>query len=135
MHHLRFAMGSFGLLALFALLAGPISVLAADPGDPAEAFRQTDRNRDGYVDRGEFQQRAVELFFFADADRDGRATAADLDRVTLDPGGSAAADRDGDGWISLPEFLELRLARFRGADADGDGRLSRAEVEASYAAR
>ena len=116
--------------AVVVALAGALPAAGADSLQAAAAFREAD----GYIDRGEFHERAVELFFFADADRDGAASAAELGRVSLDPEGCAAADRDGDGRISLPEFVELRFAGYRAADRDGDGRLSAAEVEASYAA-
>jgi Ca2+-binding EF-hand superfamily protein len=123
----------------------PIAVLAAAfllwaladaaPAAAAEAtedFAVTDRNSDGFIDRGEFHQRMVELFFFADGDRDGRLVPAELPRV--DKGVFSAADRNGDGALSLTEFTEARAVDFGQADTDGDGLLSRAEVDAVSAA-
>lgn len=109
------------------LLAG---IVGAPPAlaDAEEDFAITDRNSDGFIDRGEFHQRMVELFFFADADRDGRLVPAEL------PGVPAAvfrgADRDGNGSLSLAEFTQARAVDFGQVDRDGDGLLSRAEVDA-----
>jgi Ca2+-binding EF-hand superfamily protein len=109
-------------------------ILAAGAGassahaDPGEDFAITDRNSDGFVDRGEFHQRMVELFFFADADQDGRLVPAELPRVP--PGVFGNADRNGDGALSLAEFTEARAIDFGQADVNRDGLLSRVEVNA-----
>lgn len=105
---------------------GPAGPAAADAG---EDFAITDRNSDGFVDKGEFHDRMVELFFFMDADRDGRLVPAELPAVPKEV--FAGADRDGDGVLSLTEFTEARAHDFARADADGDGLLSRAEAEAA----
>jgi len=105
-------------------------VVGAPPAlaDAEEDFAITDRNSDGFIDRGEFHQRMVELFFFADADRDGRLVPAELPVVPAAV--FRGADRDGNGSLSLAEFTQARAVDFGQVDRDGDGRLSRAEVDA-----
>ena len=39
---------------------------AARKSDPRAAFAESDLNRDGVIDRGEFQTRMVEVFYAAD---------------------------------------------------------------------
>jgi hypothetical protein len=117
------------VLGLALLIQGAAGVAAA-AAEPGEDFAITDRNSDGFVDRGEFYDRMVEQFFFADANRDGRLVPAELPGVP--PAVFKGADRDGDGILSLTEFTEARGADFDRADADKDGLLSRVEAEASY---
>jgi len=113
------------LFLLAAFVAGASPAAAADA---EQAFTITDRNSDGFIDRGEFYQRMVEVFFFADRNRDGRLEPAELPGVP--PEIFKAADRNHDGVLSLAEFTEARAIDFNQADRNGDGLLSRAEVEA-----
>lgn len=115
------------ILAAALLLAGAFGAGRA-LADTAEDFAITDRNSDGFIDRGEFHQRMVELFFFVDADRDGRLVPAELPGVPADV--FRGADRDGDGVLSLAEFTQARAVDFGQADSNGDGLLSRIEVDA-----
>lgn len=115
------------ILAAALLLAGAFGGARA-AADTGEDFAITDRNSDGFIDRGEFHQRMVELFFFADADRDGRLVPAELPGVPTDV--FRRADRDGDGVLSLAEFTQARAVDFGQADSNGDGLLSRIEVDA-----
>jgi Ca2+-binding EF-hand superfamily protein len=109
------------------LLAG---VAGAPPAlaDAEEDFALTDRNSNGFIDKGEFHQRMVELFFFADTDRDGRLVPAELRGVPAEV--FRGADRNSDGSLSLIEFTEARAVDFGQVDRDGDGLLSRQEVDA-----
>lgn len=116
-----------GSTAAVLLLAGAVGAPPA-LADAQADFTITDRNSDGFIDKGEFHQRMVELFFFADADRDGRLLPVELPGVPA--GVFRGADRDGDGSLSLAEFTEARAADFGQVDRDGDGLLSRAEVDA-----
>lgn len=121
---LRSAPAILVVALLWTGVFGAARVLA----DAGEDFAITDRNSDGFVDRGEFHQRMVELFFFADADRDGRLVPAELPGVSAEVFGGA--DRDGNGVLSLAEFTQARAVDFGQADSNGDGLLSRIEVDA-----
>lgn len=97
------------------------------PADPRAAFAAADRNRDGEIDRDEFEQRIIQIFYFADSDRDGfvkngQLAVFDEDRLF------ETADVDHDSRLSLAEFLEARSKNFREADTDGSGTLSLEEV-------
>jgi EF hand len=116
------------LLAAALLLPGGAAA-PARAAEQGEDFAITDRNSDGFIDRGEFYERMVEQFFFADANRDGKLVPAELPGVPSEV--FKGADRDGDGALSLPEFTEAREADFEHADANRDGLLSRDEAEAA----
>jgi hypothetical protein len=124
----RFALPS--IYVAFAALAMPAAVVPApvSAADPDAAFAISDRNSDGFIDRGEFHQRMVEVFFFTDRNRDGRLVPAELPGVP--EAVFKAADRNGDGTLGLGEFTQARTVDFNQADRDGDGLLSRAEAEA-----
>ena len=116
------------VLTVLALWGAGLPAGPAAAANLGEDFAITDRNSDGFIDRGEFHQRVVEAFFFADVDRNGWLTARELPRVAPDI--FKGADRNGDGVLGMTEFTEARGLDFRQADANGDGLLSRAEVEA-----
>ena len=116
------------LLALPALADSP----AKKPEDPKQAFAETDKNGDGYVDREEFQERVVEIFYAADRDKDGYLTQEELVAAVEFPKDFAHADKNGDGRISLYEFIEVRFHTFDEVDTNHDGLLSLDEVMATY---
>jgi Ca2+-binding EF-hand superfamily protein len=123
------------LLALLALSAGP--ALAEEPApakkhDPRAAFTETDKNQDGKIDREEFHQRVMEIFFFGDRDKDGYMTREELVATVVFPEDFADADRDGDGRYSYAEFVQVRFVTFDEVDDDDDGMLSVDEVVAAY---
>ena len=101
------------------------------PHDPRAAHAVTDQNHDGEIDREEFKQRIIHIFYFADVDRDGFVTIGQLtvfDEALL----FEAADLDSDSRISLSEFLVVRFENFREADADGSDTLSVEEVVEAF---
>jgi Ca2+-binding EF-hand superfamily protein len=101
------------------------------PHDPRAAHAATDRNHDGEINRDEFEQRIIELFYFADVDRDGFVTLGQLvvfDEALL----FETADIDGDSRLSLSEFLVARSKNFRAADTDGSDSLSVEEVVEAF---
>jgi len=99
--------------------------------DPRAAHAATDRNHDGEIDRNEFEQRIIQVFYFADVDKDGFVTIGQLgvfdeDRLF------ATADLDHDSRLSLSEFLNARWKNFQEADTDRSGTLSVEEVVAEF---
>jgi Ca2+-binding EF-hand superfamily protein len=114
------------LLAAGAALAQTSPTLSVKES-VTRAFEETDRNRDGGLDREEFHRRTVEVFYFLDRDRDGYVVIEDLREVR----GEAfrAADRDRDGRLSVPEYLNARFKDFEAADANGDGAITPEELE------
>ena len=101
------------------------------PHDPRAAHATTDQNHDGEIDREDFKQRIIHIFYFADVDRDGFVTIGQLtvfDEALL----FETADLDSDSRISLSEFLVVRFENFREADADGSDTLSVEEVVEAF---
>jgi Ca2+-binding EF-hand superfamily protein len=101
------------------------------PHDPRAAHAATDQNHDGEIDREEFEQRIIQIFYFADVDRDGFVTIGQLtvfDEALL----FETADLDNDSQISLSEFLVVRFENFREADTDGSDTLSVEEVVEAF---
>ena len=123
---------SIPLLAL--VLLAPTSGWTDDippPHDPRAAHAASDRNHDGQINREEFEQRIVQIFYFADVDRDGFVTIGQLtvfDEALL----FETADLDSDSRISLSEFLIVRFEDFRKVDTDGSDTLSVEEVVEAF---
>ena len=60
-----------------------VSLAAASPGgaraqSEGEPFSLTDYNKDGRIDRQEYQRRMIEVFYFADRNKDGVVTIEEL---------------------------------------------------------
>jgi hypothetical protein len=104
---------------------------AAKKSDPRAAFAESDLNRDGYIDRGEFQTRMVEVFYAADVNKDGFLDPTELKRLAF-PEDFTDDDKDRDGRVSMHEFLRVRVHDFDLADTDHDGELSVEEVVVVY---
>lgn len=100
--------------------------------DPKAAFTETDRNRDGAVDYEEFVDRITEVFFVADADKDGRLTVVEVDRALVQTEQLDQADTSKDGTLTLDEFRRARMRDFDQADDDRSGTLSVTEVIDAY---
>lgn len=99
--------------------------------DPRSAFEATDRNRDSEIDHAEFQNRIIEVFYFADKDKDGLANKGELN-VFDEEELFEEADRNGDGKLSVKEFVAARFEAFEEADTDENGSLSVEEVVAEF---
>jgi Ca2+-binding EF-hand superfamily protein len=97
------------------------------PHDPRAAHAAADENHDGEVDREEFQHRIVQVYYFADTDKDGFVVYGEL-KVFDEDKLFMVADRNHDSKISLKEFVNARFDNFRDADKDSDGTLSVQEV-------
>ena len=68
-----------GSLAI-AIAAAPGASRAGAEG-VKESMKQADRNGDGKIDRGEFHQRMVDVFYQMDANRDGYLVQSELKGV------------------------------------------------------
>lgn len=118
------------LLALASAAAGDET--KAPPYDPRKAHAEADANGDGALDRAEFHSRMVEVFFFADSDRDGYMTWVEVEKSVAFPDDLRGADTNGDERISLHEFVRVRFADFDTIDSNHDGLLSVDEVVVVY---
>ena len=109
------------MLMGLALLSTAVAAHAAGPKTPAEDFATLDLDKNGTLDWKEYRSRVSEIFFFADADNDGRLDAEEA--ATL---GEGMAIRD--GGLSHDAFLEAHRKAFDDLDRDDDGRLTLAEA-------
>ncbi len=126
----RLALAFAGLVA-----AGAVHADGMDDGyDPRVAHEECDQNQDGLVDRGEFHQRIVEVFYHADSNKDGYLSEAEVRNALPRPKNAKGADANKDGRISLYEFLEDRFALFEDVDGDKNARLSQSEVVEAWEA-
>ena len=108
------------------VLVGVSDTIAQTPGSAA-AFQATDVNKDGQIDRSEYQGRLHSEFSARDQDKDGFLTRSELPDMTADH--VRAADADSDGKLSAIEYMNQRLKEFDAADRNGDGGLTQAEVD------
>lgn len=101
-----------------------------------EWFAASDLNKDGKVDRAEYQRRMVEVFYFADKNKDGVVTIEEIAAIeTVDEVAFKKADKNGDGRLTVNEFVTYRMIQFDEADTNHDGVLTIEEVRAWDAAR
>jgi len=122
-------------LAVACLLTAA-STPPADAQTVEEWFATTDLNKDGKIDRSEYQRRMVEVFYFADKNKDGVVTIEEIAAIeTVDTVAFKKADKNGDGKLTLNEFVAYRVIQFDEADANHDGVLTLDEVQAWDAAR
>ncbi len=112
---------------LACLAHAGLAAAQAPAPDLRDRFRAADKNGDSKIDREEFHQRTVEVFYFLDTTRRGHLTIAQLQGVVIET--FRVADRNGDSRLSLEEFLAARHRDFDAADTDRDGALSYEEVE------
>lgn len=123
-----------GLLLILTLICVPSLAKTEEEAsyEPRKAHAEADANGDGMIDRAEFHERMVEIFFHGDRDKDGYMTWAELEKVVLLPDDFRDADRNDDGRISLHEFIRVRFDDYDVVDTSGDGLLSVAEVIAVF---
>jgi hypothetical protein len=127
-HHMKtYLMAAAAIVSALAVYVTPAA--CADRMDAGATMALTDRNKDGRLDREEYHQRMTEVFFFADVDKNGNVTYAELVAVTpVDPEAFKRADRDGDGKLSYYEFLYIVHRDFDAADQNQDGVIDLQEL-------
>ncbi len=121
------------LLALAGAMLTAATARAAEPSsyDPRAAFAESDTGRDGSIDRGEFYNRINEVFYRADANKDGYLVSEEIARLTF-PDDMKTADSNHDARISVHEFIRVRDLDFESADRNKDGVLTVDEVVGAY---
>lgn len=114
-----------------------------------DRLRTFDRDRDGSIDRSEFQQWHESSFSAVDSDGDGGFRLEEFQAVRLGPGpmgdGSSqrskeraqlrkterfrVMDGDGDGIVTRAEYMNFGELNYLDADANDDGKLSYGELQ------
>jgi Ca2+-binding EF-hand superfamily protein len=117
-------------LVLGGVLAGGLVRAQMTPNaDWKERFRAHDRNGDGRIDRAEFQEWMVDVFFQRDQGKKGYLTMEDV-RGAMTPEVFRAMSQKGDGKLWLPEFLHALFQDFQAIDAGREGSITIVEIEA-----
>jgi len=98
-------------------------------GDWKERFHAHDSNKDGRIDRAEFQEWMIDVFYFRDKDHKGYLVLEDV-RGVMTAETLKAINRKGDGKLSLQEFLNATFQDFAAADVNQNGSLTMEEIEA-----
>jgi hypothetical protein len=116
--------------AAFCLLLATGWAGGARAQSEGEPFGLTDYDKNGRIDRQEYQRRMIEVFYFADRNKDGVVTMEELAVIeSVDPKAFRAADKNGDGKLTVEEFVAYRMVDFDAADKNKDGVLTYEEVQ------
>ena len=130
------------LIALLLLAAPAVAAPGPTTDNPRPAARQNsgimryDTNKDGFVDRAEWDAGQDGRFKELDANHDGKLTKEELfsqSRSTSDRALERQEaffrrmDRDHDGFVSKDEFMAQASRNFARCDIDKDGRTNTAE--------
>jgi Ca2+-binding EF-hand superfamily protein len=116
-----------GLVLGLVLLSGPSLAQTPSSGTLREWFQRNDRNGDGKLDRGEFQEAVVEGFYFRDKNKDGYLSIEELQGSS--PEAIKAASRSHASRLTLDEYVNALFKDFAAADTDGDGTLTLEEID------
>jgi Ca2+-binding EF-hand superfamily protein len=126
---------SMALIIGLVLILGFVGRLAvaqtAAQGQPdwKGQFANYDFNKNGRIDRGEFQDWMTDVFYLCDKGHKGYLVLEDV-RGIMAPETLKAINSKGDGKLSLQEFLNATFQDFAAADVNHDGTLTMTEIEA-----
>jgi len=115
-------------IAVLLCLGG--SVLAQSPVklDWKERFHAFDKNGDGKIDRGEFQEWMEDSFFLKDTNHKGYLLFDDVKDI-MGAETFRKYDKSGEGKLRHQEFLNAVFLDFERMDVNKDGMLTIEEIE------
>jgi hypothetical protein len=111
-----------------SLTAGLVEAQTTLRPDWKDRFRAHDVNGDGRIDRGEFHEWMVEVFFHRDQGRKGYLTIDDV-RGAMTPEVFKALNRKQDGKLALSEFLNALFQDFQAIDTGQAGSITVEQIE------
>jgi Ca2+-binding EF-hand superfamily protein len=119
------------LTATLACSLASVTVAAQTTPQPywKERFRVFDQKGDGHIDRAEFQEWMVDVFFQRDSGKKGYLTQEDVQGVVT-PEVFKALSLKGDGKLWLPDFLNALFRDFDAMDTDHVGSITMEQIEA-----
>jgi Ca2+-binding EF-hand superfamily protein len=126
---MRISVRCLAVVAVLSLLLldGQAAAQNRPAPDTKGWVKEHDRNGDGKIDRGEFHDAVVEVFYFRDKNKSGYLTIEELKEAT--PEAMKAANRKGDGKLTLQEYVNALFKDFEAADTDKDGLLTVEEID------
>jgi len=111
-----------------ALLAGLAQAQTTPPPNLRERFNAADKNHDGKLDREEYYQLVVEIFYLRDKNKDGYLMVEELQGV-VSPEVFRAINSTADGKITLQDWTNALFIDFDRMDTNKDGAVTYEEVE------
>lgn len=114
------------LCALFVTSTLLVIGQPAGADTASELFARLDTDGDGNLQRPEFQNKSIEVFFVRDRSEN---IMLELEETNLSAEAFAEADRDKNGSLSGVEFLDASFAQFEAADLNTDQKITRREFE------
>ena len=115
-------------VAVFICLAGSAIAQVPIKQDWKERFQAHDKNGDGKIDRAEFQEWMVDLFFQRDSNHKGYLVFEDIKDV-MSAEAFKTYDKSGDGKLRLREFVNAVFMDFEAIDVNRDGTLTIEEID------
>ena len=115
------------MLGALTLAGGVLAQAPPPPPDAKTWVREHDKNGDGRIDREEFHQAMIEVFFLRDMNKDGYLSVEEL--VVITPQAQNLLRNKPDGKMTLAEFLNALHKDFTAADTNDDGLLTAEEIE------
>lgn len=103
----------------------------------AEIMDVTDLDGDERIDIKEYRHRITDVYFFLDADKDGKLTVVEIQRSMpdIDPAVIDTADVNGDAIITIYEFRYVLYKDFDAIDKNQDGGLDKQEMKNAIEAK
>ena len=122
----------FLFLAIISLIAADTAWSDAKQSmNSEEIMGLTDLNKDDRIDIEEYRHRITDVYFFLDADKDGKLTVVEIQRgiPNLDPDLIDNTDVNGDTIITIYEFRYVLYKDFDALDKNQDGSLDQQEMK------
>lgn len=122
----------FLFLAIISLIAADTAWSDAKQSmNSEEIMGITDLNGDDRIDIEEYRNRITDVYFFLDANKDGKLTVVEIQRSIpkIDPALIDNADVNGDTIITIYEFRYVLYKDFDAQDKNQDGRLDKQEMK------
>jgi hypothetical protein len=122
----------FLFLAIISLIAADTAWSDAKQSmNSEEIMGITDLNGDDRIDIEEYRNRITDVYFFLDANKDGKLTVVEIQKSipNIDPAVIDNADVNGDTIITIYEFRYVLYKDFDAQDKNQDGRLDKQEMK------
>jgi Ca2+-binding EF-hand superfamily protein len=122
----------FLVLAIISLIAADTAWSEAKQSMNSEGIMDiTDLDGDDRIDIEEYHHRITDVYFFLDADKDGKLTVVEIQRSipNLDSARINNADVNGDTIITIYEFRYVLYKDFDSMDKNRDGSLDTQEMK------